>query len=348
MNKMKYPDADAIRKLTQKLKEQGDISLEESDWVYSLFLDTFPDKKTFRLNSPAFDPELVDALEEWYMAIAEKIKKHERGNFIFTVCIDNNFCNKNINNKCMYPAKKVLIEQGKFEDLCKTVKIDKKMFFSPSLKALFDFFTEMPSCGQGKATYGFYETSCSRFSRAGMYYYPVKTETGTYTMSQFMEKLSPAISFAEPGVLAHMLLEKVFKIAAGTCEIQGFTLLGQGEIQAYLLAAFMRRYSIPCAFASSDHANQSIIFVEEKNFPVVKKVSEFPLKELVKNALDRKIIDQRMAKELLKNEPVFSFPTMKFVNASVEYLGENVRLKVARESMQKMAEKEHDWFDYTR
>lgn len=34
---MRYPDADEIKRLTQKLKEQNDITLEEANWIYSLF-----------------------------------------------------------------------------------------------------------------------------------------------------------------------------------------------------------------------------------------------------------------------------------------------------------------------
>jgi len=82
-NKVKYPDAQTIQQLTQKLKEQGDITLKEADRIYSLFSENAV-KTVFSPISPEYDYKLIQALEEWFHAVTEKIKAGQRGNFIFT------------------------------------------------------------------------------------------------------------------------------------------------------------------------------------------------------------------------------------------------------------------------
>lgn len=238
----------------------------------------------------------------------------------------------------MYPAKEALKKQGNIEDLCKVVMIDKKLYFPPSLKSL---FTEIKT----GSTKGFYDMINSR---AGIYYYPIKTETGTYTLSQFLKKFSPVIVTAERGVIAHALLEKAFKRTLGAHKLQDPTMLGKREMWFYLLTALMRYNDIPCVFVSSPYANKSIVFAEEKGILVAEKASEVPLKELVENAINENIINKETAKELLDDKPVFDFPTAKFVKASVEYLNEMVILKMARECMQEIAESEEGWLEEVR
>lgn len=315
-----------MARLIQKLATQGDISLEEADEIYSFFLDASA------RNYNSFDDDFELILEKWFKVTADKIKKGERGNFIFTIHLDDGFY-----NKYMYPAKKVLKERGNIEDLCKIVMIDKKLHFPTSLKSLFTEIKTSP-------TKGFYDMINSR---AGIYYYPIQTETGTYTLSQFLKKFSPVIVTAEQGVIAHALLEKAFKITLGAHKLQDSTILGKREIQFYLLATLMRYNDIPCVFVSSPYANKSIIFAEEKGVLIAEKASEVPLEELTENAMNENIIDKDTAKELLDDKPILGFPIAKFVKASVEYLNEIVILKMARECIQEV-EDEDIWLDVIR
>jgi len=79
---MKLPSAEDIRRLTQKLKTQGDITLEEADLIYSPCRSneryTIFDSRSNKLNR-----ELTAALEGWHKVVADKIKAGERGNFVF-------------------------------------------------------------------------------------------------------------------------------------------------------------------------------------------------------------------------------------------------------------------------
>ena len=125
------------------------------------------------------------------------------------------------------------------------------------------------------------------------YYYPIKTEAGVYTISQFIEKLSPVMVTVNSGILMHRLFEKVFEIASGACKVPYETyILGKKEAEAYLLAAFIRYNDFPCAVASSAYADKSAILLEERNAFIVRKALEVPLKELTDNAVDENIINK--------------------------------------------------------
>lgn len=326
-------EEDRIRYLTQKLKTQGDILLEEADEIYSLFLD--PSIEKTKLNLFRGDSELMQVLEEWYCVVAEEVRQGHRGNFVFTIRLDSGF-----HNKYMYPAQKIIKEHGNFKDLCSIVMIDKK--FYPSLPFR-HVFAETKAHLQNMNNY--YEMLNVR---AGMYYYPIKTDLGYYTISQFIEKLSPAMIATVPGLMMHKLFKTAFEIAAGAREIpHDSAALGEKELEPYILAAFMKYEDIPCVAASSAYTGKSIIFVEEKNIPIIEKAKKIPFKELVKNALDQNIIDEIMAKELL-NGPIINFPTTKFIEASARYLGEKVRMKMARECMQEIAGNAQEYLEEIR
>ncbi len=84
-------DAKNVKLLIQKLKMQGDITTEEANEIYSYFLD--PSIERTQLNSFNGSYKLISALEEWYKVVAEKIKAGLRGNFVFTIRLDDGFHN---------------------------------------------------------------------------------------------------------------------------------------------------------------------------------------------------------------------------------------------------------------
>lgn len=146
-------DANKIKELTQKLKQQGDISLEEADEIYFLSLQKLPG--------------LSQALIDWYSAVSDEIKKGRRGNFIFTIDLskDANY---------LWLIKRDIQEYGTFEDLCKVIMIDKRL--CPPIK--------------GSPSKNYYEITTSR---AGMLNYPIETDAGACTIAKFLKKFSPAI-----------------------------------------------------------------------------------------------------------------------------------------------------------
>ena len=326
---MKHPDSNEIKQLTQKLKDQGDISLKEANMIYSLFSENSM-KTKLNCYSRKYDRELLLSLKEWYDAVAEEIKKDRRGNFIFTITFKIQTFSINLIN-IFHPVREVLKEQGRLEDLCGTIIMDKKTYSVFPLKFLFDT-TDLGN---------YYEM---RNHRAGIYYYPVKTKTETYTLAQFMENFFP-VEKDKLGGLTSILL-KVFKIAAGAEEVpQEKFFLARFTIRPYTLAAFMRNENISCMVAVDTHDDKSAFLVERNKMSMVKEVLEFPFEMLVENALNHGIINKEVAKNLL-DENYFmhtNFPVKEFVEASAEYVGHIIRRKKEWKRTKKEIEDEDEW-----
>lgn len=325
---MKHPDANEIRQLTQKLKDQGDISLKEADRIYSLFSENSI-KTKLNCYSRKYDRELLLSLEEWYNAAAEEIKKGRRGNFIFTITFKIQTFYINLSN-VFYPVHEALKEQGKLEDLCATMMMDRKTYMSFPLKFLF----------HAEDLRNYYEI---RSDRAGMYYYPAKTETGTYTIAQFMKQFSPIENDKVGGITSVLLT--TFKITAGAIEVpQEKFFLARLTIKPYTLATFMRNENISCIVAVDAYDHKAAFFVEKNKIPLVKEAMKVPLEELVDNATAYGIINKEGAKNLL-NENYFihtNFPVRDFVEASAEYVGHVVRRNKEWKAVRKTIE-EDEW-----
>lgn len=320
-------DADKIKQLTQKLRTQGDISLEEADEIYFLSLQKLPG--------------LSQALIDWYSAVSDEIKKGRRGNFIFT--IDLSF--DNALYFFMYPARRALIEQGQFEDLCTLIMIDKKLHSQlPFDKLLAQ--DNVPFSVSGK---GFYVVESFR---AGMYYYPISSESGNRTIKQIVEKFSPITTVNTSGVMLRRLLESVSRVASGECELSDYAgTLGRVEMRPYTIAFFMERRNIPCIAAFSIHVGKSIIFVEKEKAPIMKKALEIPFEALVEDALSKKIIDETMAKRLSNGGPasaILGFPFKKFIKNGVQYIDDIVQKKMEWKAAREEVEEEIGWLEEIR
>ncbi len=327
-SKMKYPDAPKIQQLTQKLKQQGDITLKEADKIYSLFSEKAA-KTVFNFGAPEYDYKLIQALEEWFHAVAEKIKAGERGNFIFTVCLDDNFYYKNL-----FQAVDVinaLKEHGSFEDLCNIVMIDEKLYPAFPFKNLLK-----------KDNLGAYKIQSMR---AGMLNYPVKTEKGTYTISQVMKKFVPVTITVPSGVLITDLIKMMF-----SSEVNNFRspwTLGKTEVKPCVLSAFLKRENIPCIVAADVHSNKFFTFVEKDKVFIVKRILEIPFEKLVENALCKGVIDKKEARKLMNNNALLKFPLQKFVDASVEYLDKIAQMNTEWKSVREAVEKDSKWLEET-
>jgi len=325
---MKYPSAQTIRRLTRKLNEQGDITPKEADKIYSLFSEDAV-KTIFNFGTPEYDRKLVQALEDWFCAVTEKIKAGERGNFIFTVHLDDNFYCKN-----MYQAVKVidtLRERGTFEDLCSVIMLDEKFYPAFPFKNLFKKDDDT-------------NTYKLQSPRAGMFYYPFKAGAGTYTISQIMKKFVPFAVSVLPGVLVNGLFGLIFN-----SEINTRTLwtLGITELKPRVLSSFLKHNHIPCIVAADTYSEEFLIFVEKDKAFIMKKALEVPFEKLVENALYNGVIDQKAARKLLNNNSLFKFPTQKFIDASVKYLDKVVQINMEWKKTREAVEKDNKWLEET-
>ncbi len=297
-------DADRIRQLTQKLEEQGDITVEEADEIYFLSLQN--------------PPGLSKALSDWYYAVSDKIKAGQRGNFIFTIDLSEDI-------NYLWLVKRDIQERGAFEDLCNIFMIDKRL--CPPLKGMY-------------SRDNYYEI---KTSRAGMLYYPFKTDTGSYIVSQFSEKFNPAI--VTPTSMTYKQLKAIFEIAVGANDIPSSWTSGR-EVKLFILSFFIKLQNFPCIAAGDMH--RTIIFVEEKHMSVMKAALETSFEELIENALNNNIIDEITAWKIGSYFGVEDPSVRKFVKASAEYLDEKVRLKMTRECMQEITEDEKEWMEEIR
>ena len=178
---MKY--ADEIKQLTKKLKEQGDILLEEADWIYSLFSEH--SQKT-KLNPHSFTV-LMLSLEEWYYAVTEKIKNGYRGNFLLTIPLSDSA--QGLLHLAQETAKDAIKEYGYPEDVFRRLMIDQRIYSSLPEEFQKLFVKEFVNVQ--------YESFYVLLSpRVGFDYYPLKELKNAEfnTISQFMKKFSPITS----------------------------------------------------------------------------------------------------------------------------------------------------------
>lgn len=308
-----------VKQLTRKLKDQGDISVNEADEIY------------FQENVKSF--ELKRVMEEWYEVVAEKIRKGLRGNFVFTIDLHKDL-------DFMEPAQDAIRKHGNFEDLCDFIQVDKRLYSLVPFKHL---FVEAGKSPLFKNVEIYYEMNNSR---AGVYYYPFKTATGTCTISHFMKRFYSIPAFS--GINAGVTSKKFFEIAAGIYDIplDFYSFRNVREIKHCILAEFMKRKNIPCIIATALYDNKSILFVEEENAIVVKRVMEVPFEKLVENALRNKAIDKKVAKKLLVDNFIPNFSFDKFVKTSIEYIDETNEAKI--KMMRNIGEEETEWLEEIR
>lgn len=339
-NTMILPNADDIKQLTQKLKTQGDISLEEADKIYSLCRSN-ERYKILNPRSDKFDSELMAALKEWYKVVAKKIEASERGNFVFTVDTVYYF-------EFMQVAYNAIKKHGTFEDLCNKIMVNKKLHSTLSCKNLFRRTNSLEARGEN-----YYEIESSQ---AGMLYHPVKTETGTCTILQFIKKLSPVISATSLKEDDSELLEATFEIAAGAIPlsqdllpyfINNSSWVEKREIQAMVLGAFMKHRDISCVVTSDILGGNSVVFVEKDKAPLVKEALKIPFEDIIENALQKGTFNEEGKKRLLNKDCVV-FPGLAFIDVSVQYIDDIVQTKMEWKAARNIIEEEPNWLEEVR
>lgn len=114
------------------------------------------------------------------------------------------------------------------------------------------------------------------------------------------------------------------------------------------MSDFIRHNSISCAAAVDLHNGKSILLVEKKKAPLVKKAWDISLEELARNALTQNIINKKEAQSLLGGKPEYDFPIVEFARASTQYLNEMVKRKMEWKSTREKVENEDTWFEEIR
>lgn len=335
INKMKH--ADEIKQLTKKLKEQGDILLEEADWIFSLFSEH--SQKT-KLNPHSFTV-LMLSLEEWYYAVTEKIKNGCRGNFLLTIPLSDS--TQGLLHLAQKTARDAIKEYGYPEDIFRRLMIDQRIYSSLPEKFQKLFVKEFVNVQ--------YESFYVLLSpRVGFDYYPLKELKNAEfnTISQFMKKFSPIISSRD---------KCFFEIASGARGIseESWFISGRQTYQ-YVIAAYIQYKNLPCMVRTCDDiivapksikGSQYVFFTEKDKAQIVKDAMKITMEDLAANALNRNIIDKTTAQEILKN-PVWAFPIVEFTKASIKYIDDIAQRKLEWKTARKAVEDEPNWLEETR
>lgn len=102
--------------------------------------------------------------------------------------------------------------------------------------------------------------------------------------------------------------------------------------------------------AVDDYNDRSAFFVEREKVSILRAVMDIPLEKLVKNALSRNVIDEKMAANILSDIVFLHWvtPVMKLAKASAEYVDDVIKLKMEWEAKKETIENEDEWLDHTR
>jgi hypothetical protein len=350
---MRQSDATEINRLVQKLQAKDDVSLEEADRIFSLLSKNMLKTKLNPGSSKA-DRDLMNALRAWFDVVAEKVEQGKRGNFIFTIILTESLP-RNLRGPYSFiyelqqKARTKLERYGHFEDLFTKLLIDRKIYSSLP-KELQKLFSEETDDLQYK---GFHVLHSPR---ANMYHYPVETESGTYTIARLMERFSPVMKTRN-----YYLGRVFFETASGIYDIlmdswQQYRMHArESTIAQCLPAAYMKYKEFPFIAMLRPSTEFHIIFegdivffTEKDKTIIVKDVLEIPFEDVVKNALNEKIIDEETARDMIRDKPLPRFPVKEFMETSARYVDNVLRMQRELETAKRAVKNEEEWLEMTR
>lgn len=329
---MKPPNANDIKRLTKKLQKQNDISLQEADWIYSLFS---PDFRESHPNAYHYNSALVRALEEWYDMVSVKIESGCRGNFLFSVVWDSN--KPDTIGHAISKVNKALSNHGSLEDFFAILMTSSELYHSFP-KWFQRLFTKAVGniLNNGEPQYIYTLTS----PRVGMYHYPIETETGTRTIAQLMKRFTPAIKMNTADRKPNPWI--LFDMATGRGRFAPW------HMKEYVFGTYLRNKKVPLIFMENYmmYGRYTLTFFTEKDKArLVKTTLEIPFEELVNKALREKVIEASDAKMLLNNNMIREHLFEKFVETSTKWIDMIVRAETNHETARKMIEEEDGWLE---
>lgn len=353
---MRHPDANAILQLIKKLEKYGDISLQEADWIYSLFSENAL-KTKLNPRSAKADHELMKALGDWFDAVAKKIEQGYRGNFVFTIILVENL-SKSLPKNMRQPggfiyevqkkARKNLEKYGQVEDLFTQLIIDHKIYFSLP-KEFQELFIE-----ETKNQQNFYVL---KSPRAGMYRYPIKTQKGVYTIAQFMKNFTPIMKTNKYNV-GNIFLKTVQGAYSTLLDPQNswyLRNLDNSIIFQCIIAAYMNYKELPCIVMLRQNGNFTFIFdgdfvffTEKDKVHIIKEILKISFEDIIRNALSENVVDERTLKNMLYKNYIIRLPAEEFIQTSVEYIDNTVQAKTKWKNTRKAVEGEAEWLDLIR
>lgn len=307
---------DEIRQLIQKLERENDISLEEADQMFS-FAEALSEAITEEgaLYVPVMENKLgqtfpVSAIDDWYEAVAQKIKAGQSGNFVFSISFAYRWSHF---YGWIFPAIEALDEYGKFEDRVKAIKVNQKM-----LSLFPKYFLNSFKWEKRDGLYVLYS------DRAGFYRYPRKNpENGqTYTISQLFKKiLSLLLAIPQEELIVPSKTDKTL----------------------YVLKYLQQKVPYMEIKTTNSLFGETTVHTSKEEVSIAKKALGISFEELVENAVMQGVIDKDAAKELLKDKSAGRFIDKDFEEVSIKYIDDTVKRKMEWEVLRKAVEEEDEW-----
>lgn len=317
-----------IQKLTQKLQEQNDITLEEADWIYSV------SKKR----------EPTTALQEWYNVVAKEIEKGRSGNFIFTIPF---FRPKHIFEKPDIPeylknVMEALRKHGKLSDRAYLLRVNEQAFslFPKHIQELFE-----PSKKYDNST-----EYILWASRMGFLRYPLNdSETNqTCTIIQFLKE-----KFYSP-----LLITEDYTIDAGLNNINQYALnylidnIPIAELRALQIGKEIGKTEKKPSFG------EAVILVnkDKRNVLLSKKLLNISYPEMAQYSFSLGTLDEELLEIFSKsntNEDYcwyewFVKDCKKYIKQKAKEFQEEIERKLEQETARSAVENESEWLEISR
>lgn len=312
---------DEIRRLIQKLERGNDISLEEADQMFS-FAEALAEAITEEgaLYVPVMENKLgqtfpVPAIDDWYEAVAQKIKAGQSGNFVFSI----SFAYSPFRfYGWLFPAIEAIDKHGKFEDRIMVTKVNQKM-----LSLFPKYFLNSFEWEERDGLYTLYS------DRAGFYRYPRRNpENGkTYTISQLFKKiLSLPLAIPQEEIIAPSKTDKVL----------------------YVLKYLQQKVPYMEIKTTNSLFWETTVYTSKEEVSIAKKALGISFEELVENAVVQGVIDEDIAKELSQDKSADRFIDEDFEKASIKYIDDVVKKKMEWEKVQEEVADEDIWLEVLR
>ncbi len=331
-------DANGIKRLTQKLETQGDISIEEADEIYAIVNSVVNAVRDIVDRKPAiYEQEIheilsknypVSELRDWYGVVADKIVVGHSGNFIFSILIEfgsyyYHYLNAAVkalkgDNDTKYNQYPI----GAFEDRIVSIRANKQIYelFPQPFKKLFWWQENF----QWELYKGLFEL---RTRRTGFYRYPLRELEGD-SILQFFRKLS----------LKSIMIPQ-----------EENTIISAINVGRYVLAYLKEKVPFIQVSAIRKYHNDIVVVTNDEGLSIAKRALEIPIEDLLKNAVAQNIIDTKTAKNLLStNGFLAGFPETAFLKANIKYIDDIIKMKTEWETARNVIENETGYLEEIR
>ena len=131
--------------------------------------------------------------------------------------------------------------------------------------------------------------------------------------------------------------------------------LDKSIISQCVVAAYINYKKLPCIAMLRQNVDFTFIFdgdfvffTEKDKVHIIKEALKISLEDIIDNALNENVIDERTLKSMLYKNYIIRLPAEEFIQTSVEYIDNIVQAKIKWKNMCRAVEDEDKWLEETR